>query len=141
MASADSHGLKLQPIASSYRRSAAASSPCLARSVARATRLNGTIEGLTGGPASLQERFVGRRGSIEVPPGLGDAGEGVQRRDDQQDLALGVEAFEARTGGWLGVLQPPQRHQVPGDDQVVHGEEPAVASRFQQIVGLAQELE
>ena len=58
-----------------------------------------------------------------------------------QDLSLGVEALEARAGGWLRVLQPPQRQQVPGDDQVVHGEEPAVASWFQQVLCLAQSVE
>ena len=68
-------------------------------------------------------------------------GQGVQRRDDHQDLSFGVEALQARPGGWLRVLQPPQRHQVPGDDQVVDREEPAAASWFQQILCLAQGLE
>ena len=91
--------------------------------------------------ASLQERFIGRRGHIEVPPDLGDAGQSVQRRDDQLDLALSVEAFQARTGDWLGIFQSPQRQQVPRDNQVVHAEKPAVASWFQQIPGLAQGVE
>ena len=99
------------------------------------------LKRLSGGPASRQERFVGRRGRIEVPPDFGDAGQGVQRRDDQQDLACGVEAFQARTGDWLGIFQPSQRQQVPRDDQVVHAEQPAVASWFQQIPGLAQGVE
>ena len=37
--------------------------------------------------------------SAEVAPGRGDAREGVQRRDDHQDLSLGVEAFDAGAGG------------------------------------------
>ena len=99
------------------------------------------LQRLAGGPAPLQQRLVGRRGSIKVPPGLGDAGQRVQRRDDHQDLSLGVETLQARPGGWLRVLQPPQRDQVPGDDQVVDREEPAVASWFQQILCLAQGFE
>ncbi len=48
---------------------------------------------------------------------------------------------QARTGDWLGIFQPPQRQQVPRDDQVVHAEKPAVAGWFQQIPGLAQGVE
>ena len=91
--------------------------------------------------ASLQERFAGRRRTIEVALGFGDESKDAQRVDRQPDLSLRVEARDTRVGGWRRVIEPPQRRQVPGDDQVVQGQLPAVYRRFQQIVRLAQRVE
>jgi len=73
--------------------------------------------------------------------GFGDESKDAQRVDRQPDLSLRVEALDTRVGGWLRVIEPPQQRQVPGDYQVVQGQLPAVYSRFQQIVRLAQRVE